>query len=357
MQESSDQIDPFDDCEKVPAEELFRRLGFNPIPPSTLDDFQLRGRLWEFIYALAGCRFYMCHSNHISDRELYTWLHDEWLKEDVPDIPPEADWNCRMDMTDFDNGTDPIIWLQYFATEEQRLEFAMEHNLKSIPAHEDPPFDRDRWLPEPPRELNLTEFPDEDVFAADEDLEGDSVETEDDPLGLAAADAAIRAENQRQQFEHSEDHPREDPTSIFGGESEGWQRPVDKLNQIGASLLPPDELTDETLTSKLWELLHNLACTGFFVLHTNHLSDRELYAELWRRGLRDEALLPGKIKNGGWYHDFIGSGSEEDIQLDLRYYASNEERAQHSTDWPDIPLPPKETAPYNRDCRSPKGPI
>jgi hypothetical protein len=49
--------------------------------------------------------------------------------------------------------------------------------------------------------------------------------------------------------------------------------------------------------------------------HTNHLTDRELYTQLWSRGLREAALLPGKIKTGGWYYDCIGSGSEEDIEL------------------------------------------
>ena len=52
-----DLLDPFDDCDWLPARELFRRLGYEPLPPGDLDDFQLAGRLWEFIYALAGRRF------------------------------------------------------------------------------------------------------------------------------------------------------------------------------------------------------------------------------------------------------------------------------------------------------------
>lgn len=306
---------------------------------------------------MAGRRFYLYHSDHLNDRELYTWLHDEWFNEDVADIPPEGEWNCRMDMTDFNNGTDPIIWLQYFATEQERLEFAAQNNLNAIPAHVDPPFDRDRWLPEPPGEMNRAGNPDEDLFPSDEDLQDDDANAEADPLGLAAADAAIRAEKQRQHVEDLKDQTRDELAAITGGGPEGWRRPIDDLIRSGVSLLPPDELTDETLTAKLWELLHNLACHGFYVLHTNHLSNRELYGELWQRGLRDEAILPGKIKNGGWYHDFIGSGSEEDIQLNFRYYASDEERAEHASDWPDMTLPPKETAPYARDWRLPKGPI
>ena len=127
--------------------------------------------------------------------------------------------------------------------------------------------------------------------------------------------------------------------------------------QTDLTLLPPAELTDETLTAKLWELLHNLACTGFYVLHTDHLSDRELYAELWTRGLCDETLLPGKIRTGGWYHDFIGSGSEEDIQRSLRYYDTDDERADWARQWPNDIIPPKEKPPFNRDWHLPKGPF
>ena len=285
-----DLIDPFDDCEWIPARQLFHRLGFEPIPPSALDDFQFRGRLWEFIYAMAGQRFYLYHTDHLSDRTLYTWLHDDWIEEEVADIPPEAEYNCNIDATDFNNGLDPIIWLRYFASEKERQAFAIEHSLKSIPAHEDPQCDRDRWLPEPPGVP--AEIEDDDPFPSDADID------DADPLGLAAADAEIQAEKK------IEEKRREELAAITGGDSEGWQRPIDHLNRDGAAPLPPDELTDETISAKLWELLHNLAQTGFYVLHTNHLSDRELYAALWQRGLRDEACLPGKIRTGGWYHDF-----------------------------------------------------
>jgi hypothetical protein len=41
----------------------------------------------------------------------------------------------------------------------------------------------------------------------------------------------------------------------------------------------------------------------------------------------------------------------------LRYYASDEERARHAKDAPKDTLPPKETPPFNRDWRLPKGPF
>lgn len=152
---------------------------------------------------------------------------------------------------------------------------------------------------------------------------------------------------------------RDEQRALTGGEGcEGWQRPMDQLQRTGAAPIPPAELTDETLPAKLWELLHHLACRSFYVLHTDHLSDRELYAALWNCGLRDDALMPGKrSRTGGWFHDFIGSGSEEDNQVSLRFYATDDERAEHAQDWPDDPLPPREKPPFNRDWRVPKGPF
>jgi len=82
-----------DDCAWLPAREIFHRLGFDPIPTKALDDYQLPGRLWEFIYALAALRLYLSCTNHLGDRELYVWLHDKWFGEDQADIPPEAEWD------------------------------------------------------------------------------------------------------------------------------------------------------------------------------------------------------------------------------------------------------------------------
>lgn len=90
-----DLLDPFDDCEWLPARDLFQRLGYEPLPPSALDDFQLPGRLWEFICAMAGRRFYLHYTDHLSDQELYAWLHEHWLGEEVADIPPDAEMELQ----------------------------------------------------------------------------------------------------------------------------------------------------------------------------------------------------------------------------------------------------------------------
>jgi len=339
-----DPLDPLETAPRRPAREVFRRLDYEPLPSASVDDFQLRGRLWELIYALAGRRIYLHHTDHLTDRKLYAWLADQWLDEEMADIPPELEWNCKVDASDFDNGLDPIVWLRFFASENERQEFAAEHNLKSLPPHEDPPCDRDRWLPEPP---GIPEdLDDADSFPYEERPDDDS-DSDSDPLGLEKADAEIRAEKERQQ-----------QLALTGDEkAREWERPIDRLQRAGISFLPPDELTDETITAKLWELLHDLAGQSFYVQHTDHLSDRELYTALWTRGLRNEAVLPGRSRTSGWLYDCVGTGSEEHTQLWLRFYTTDEERAEHARQWPNDSIPPREKPPFHRDWHLPQGPF
>lgn len=326
-----------DDCPWLSPLAIFRRLGYTPPPPEAVDDFCLPGRLWELLYAMAARRFYVSSTNHLDDRQLYVWLHANLLPHQTADIPPEARWNTRWDVseasTGLDSGTE--CWLRYYATGAEREEWLGENPGAAIPPREPPVADRDRWLPIAPEDP-LPDDEEEDFFPAEEDAE-------DDPLGLGAVDAEIRAERRTQEARAASDN---------------WQRPLDQLRATGAAPIPPAELTEETLPAKLWELLHRLGCRGFFLHHTDHLSELEIYTALWERGLREDALMPGRrTRRAAWHHDFIGSGSEEDTQIWLRYYASPEERAQHQQDWPNTPVPPREARPFQRDWRLPQSPF
>lgn len=349
-------FDPVEDAEWLTARALFARLGYTPLPPAEVDDQSLPGRLWECLYALAARRFFLHHTDHLSDRELYVWLHDVWFAEEVADCPPEAETNTHTDLTDAlpDDGE---TWLRYYADEDDRALFAADGT--PLPPREKPPYDRDRFLPVPPLPLSAHagELPGDFPPADDEDDdEPDPATGETDPLGLAAVDREIAAAKDGNEAVPSK------PDAALGAhlkasEPDNWITPAKQLARENVPLLPPAELTDDTLTARLWELLHNLALRGFYVLHSDHLTDRELYAELWERGLRDPAMLPGRNPRGGWFHDFLGSWGEDDMQLWLRYYASDVERAKHAQEWPKDTLPPKEKPVCNRDWRLPKGPF
>lgn len=127
----------------------------------------------------------------------------------------------------------------------------------------------------------------------------------------------------------------------------------DQLVRAGVALPPAEELSDGDLTAKLWEVIRGLAGFGTFLHSTNHMSDRELYAHLWHDSLRaPEPVLPETL--GYQTHiDFVSSGSEEDVQTYLRYYADEASRRAWREEWPDMPMPEHEEPPYDRDDHLP----
>jgi hypothetical protein len=240
------------------------------------------------------------------------------------------------------------IYLRYYADEaDQALWYSTDREFV-FPPHQDPPYDRDRFLPGPPILLEAHAG----WLPGDDDLPEDDAS---DPLGLAKIDGEIAAA--KTEFPSPDSSAPILEAQLRASEPDNWTPPAQELAKESVSLLPPAEITEETLTPILWELLHNLALRGFYVLHTDHLSDGELYNALRQKGLREPAHLPGRSARGGWFHDFLGSWGEDDMRLWLRYYASDEQRAKHAAEWPKAAIPPKEKPPFNRDWRLPKGPF
>jgi hypothetical protein len=352
--DNRDLIDPAEDCPWRSPREIFARLGFSPVPPFDLDGRQLPGRLWELLYAAAARRFFFSHTNHLSDRELYVLLWNRWLDEPTADIPLEAETNTNIIISEFNakGMNHEEIWLRFYADESVRKTLKSSDAGLDLPPQQDPAYDRDRFLPVAPvpMEAHAGWLPgDDDPGQISENVSADfdGIEHEN---ASARDDATLDIPEFGQPGSALE-------AELEAMEPENWVPPAEDLTKENVPLLPPAEITDEALASILWELLHNLALRGFYILHTDHLSDREVYVDLWHHGLREPAHLPGRNLRGGWFHDFLGSWGEEETQLWLRYYASEQERAKHAAEWPKDPIPPKEKPRFNRDWRLPKGPI
>jgi hypothetical protein len=133
-----------------------------------------------------------------------------------------------------------------------------------------------------------------------------------------------------------------------------WTTNFQQLENAGVSLPPPDSLKDEELTAKLWEIIQKLALLHVFIEQTDHLNDRELYTHLWTDSLREETkALP--LAAGSAHHiQLLGSCSEEDMLLYLKYYADEDFRRHWHKDWPKDPIPAHEDPPYDRDRLLPK---
>ena len=129
------------------------------------------------------------------------------------------------------------------------------------------------------------------------------------------------------------------------------------LENAGLLVQPPDELDKNAIRPKLKELIERMASLGTYLLHTNHFSDRQLYEYLYSEGLREEVVLFPENPSYAYMIDLTGSGSEEDNQTYLRYYADEDHRRQWAHDWPDDSIPEHEDPPYDRDRFLPKSPL
>ena len=129
------------------------------------------------------------------------------------------------------------------------------------------------------------------------------------------------------------------------------------LENSGLEVPPPDQFDDDALTAKLKEIIERMASLGAYLLHTNHLSDRALYEYLYHDGLREEAVLFPENPSYAYMIDLTGSGSEEDNQTFLKYYADEQYRQQWASDWPADNMPDHEDAPFDRDRFLPQSPI
>ena len=137
--------------------------------------------------------------------------------------------------------------------------------------------------------------------------------------------------------------------NIIEYETAPWTTHQQQLQEAGIELPSPAELDDGHLKAKLWEVIEALGELRVFLQCTNHLSDRELYAELWGDLLREEVKAVSYDEYSAYHIDLIGSGSEEDIHLWMKYYADEETRRQWQAEWPDDELPYHVDPPYDRD--------
>ena len=115
--------------------------------PADFSDAHLSSTLWQVIHGLARLRVFLKWTDHLSDKELYSILWHNVLQEEVRVLPADSQGNDHVDLP----GADPEnrLYLKYYAGDKERAWWLEDFPDYEMPAHEDPPYDRDRQLPTP----------------------------------------------------------------------------------------------------------------------------------------------------------------------------------------------------------------
>jgi hypothetical protein len=115
--------------------------------PGSIRDADVSATLWRVIHAMARRRVYIDQTDHLSDRELYSSLWHDILREEVPAID-EIGFNTEVQLSgDGEPGT--YLYFRHYAAERDRQIWLRDFPDYEMPAHEDPPYSRDWLLPSP----------------------------------------------------------------------------------------------------------------------------------------------------------------------------------------------------------------
>jgi len=164
--------------------------------------------------------------------------------------------------------------------------------------------------------------------------------------GSAATLEAMPADMEEEFLRHVLEYETAEPISLLR-----------LLENSGLEVPAPETLDDNALAIKLKDIIEKMGSLGAYLLHTNHLSDRELYKYLYEQALREETVLFPENPSYAYMIDLTGSGSEEDNQTYLKYYANADYQRQWRHDWPNDPIPEHEDPPFDRDRFLPQSPL
>jgi hypothetical protein len=128
--------------------DVLRQSGLALPPPDELGDAAVTIKLWEIIRACAAKRLFLHSTDHLSDRELYTWLWRDALRQELMGFGLPFG-HCHLDVLGACREEDIVLSLRFYADSRQRAEWAARFPDFPMPPRERPPFERDRHLPQP----------------------------------------------------------------------------------------------------------------------------------------------------------------------------------------------------------------
>jgi hypothetical protein len=133
--------------------------------------------------------------------------------------------------------------------------------------------------------------------------------------------------------------------AFLGGEAQTTL--YQELVERGAAPVGPAAVSDEALPRALTNLIWSLYDLGVIVEDADHLSDRELYEELVELCRHPAPIVPDDPELTTHWSP-IGACTGEDLDLWLRYYASETDRAYWEEEYSEGVMPPSELPPHWR---------
>ena len=140
----------YESAEPISLLQLLTNSGLAVSAPDELDDETLTGKLKDIIDRMASLGAYLIHTNHLSDRALYEYLYNDGLREEAVLFPENPSYAYMIDLTGSGSEEDNHTYLKYYADEKYLRDWANDWPDDTVPAHEDPACDRDRFLPQSP---------------------------------------------------------------------------------------------------------------------------------------------------------------------------------------------------------------
>lgn len=144
-----ESVRAFESAPTTTLAHLLIRDGVELPSPDNFTEESVHEKLWEVIHAMARLRHFLYSTDHLSDLELYRCLWEETLNERTEEITREiANTACHIDLVSGGSDEATQAWLRHYALDMDRELWAAEFPDDPMPAHVDPPYDRDRHLPE-----------------------------------------------------------------------------------------------------------------------------------------------------------------------------------------------------------------
>jgi hypothetical protein len=141
--------------------------------------------------------------------------------------------------------------------------------------------------------------------------------------------------------------------SVMAWETGKFSTHREWLARRGMVFAPPGALRGDLLGAELMRLVAALEQARVFLYHTDHLTDAELYAQLWHEVLAADAPDVARTIDDACHWDFADASAGEE-QAWLMYYASEEERRDWLQESRNQQLPARRPRPFDRDRRLPK---